>query len=306
MLPYAKQLPAVFLKHLFLLFVGLVSSLCLMAQPLNDNCNNASVVSITNGGFGVGTFTSTTVDISDATVQSGETFAPAILVAGQSQKSVWYKFTIPTTRSVRVTLAQTGTAITAGDVGFAVYKTDNCLPSNAVISTKLTPIALFGNTFHPCVDSGEYFVQVSSKSSARGQILIQVETALPAAVYDQPKQASDFSTLKQGIITQTFDVDCQSIEDATEVCTGLGNGKEYIKSTWHVFQTPAYFDYIVLMLALQSAPNSKIGVNIYEGDVRTASFKTLPMVVQCDSFVTNGGYYSRKQFTCDKLRVHYT
>ena len=75
------------------------------AQPPNDNCANAAAVTIDNNGYAFGTFSSAAVDISNATIQSGETFAPAILVAGQSNKSIWFKFTIPTTRAVRVTLA---------------------------------------------------------------------------------------------------------------------------------------------------------------------------------------------------------
>ena len=67
-------------------------------------------------------------DITKATVQSGETFAPAILVGGQTQKSIWYKFTLRTTRSVRVRLTQQGTAIAAGDAGSAVHKGNSCVP----------------------------------------------------------------------------------------------------------------------------------------------------------------------------------
>src|SRR5688572_20433610 len=92
------------------------------SQPANDNCTSAAVITISNNGYGVGVFNSTIDNITAATVQTGETFAPAILTAGQSVKSLWYKFTLPTTRSVKVTLGQTGSAITAGDVGFTVYK----------------------------------------------------------------------------------------------------------------------------------------------------------------------------------------
>src|ERR1044071_3488856 len=125
-----------------------------LSQPANDNCTNASVITIPNSGFALGTFTSTTFDLTSATIQTGETFAPAILVAGLNQKSIWYKFSIPTTRAVRVTLAHRGSAITAGDAGFALYKTTNCLPAGTDISTKLTPLGVFGNTYHPCVEAG--------------------------------------------------------------------------------------------------------------------------------------------------------
>lgn len=72
-----------------------------MAQsPVNDSCSNALTIVITGKGYDYNTFTSATADLSKANVQPEETFAPAILVAGQSKKSVWYKFTLPTTRSI--------------------------------------------------------------------------------------------------------------------------------------------------------------------------------------------------------------
>src|SRR5690606_18229503 len=171
------------------LFVEIISESCLFiilflffstplfAQPSNDNCANASVINISNGGFGLGKFNSTTDNITQATLQAGETFAPAILVAGLNTKSMWYKFVIPTTRTIRVTLAQPGTDITAGDAGVAVYKVNSCAPGVDKISTKLTPIGTFGNTFHPCVDSGMYYVQVSANNKANGPLYIELQVS---------------------------------------------------------------------------------------------------------------------------------
>src|SRR6185436_6348201 len=117
------RLPSLLLSRLFYCVVFCFLSGAAFAQPSNDNCNSAHVIAIGSSGFGIGTFYSDTIDLTGATVQPGETFAPAILVAGQNQKSAWYRFTIPTTRAIRVTLAQPGSVITAGDAGFAVYKT---------------------------------------------------------------------------------------------------------------------------------------------------------------------------------------
>ena len=220
-----------------------------LAQPANDHCASASQVSISGNGFGIGSFSSSADDVTNATIETGESFAPAILVAGQTQKSIWYRFFLPTTRSVRVTLAQSGTVISAGDIGFTVYKGNTCLPGNSQISTKLTPIALFGNTFHPCVDSGYYYVQVSAKNSANGQVYINIETDFPQnAAYDRPTQAYDFGTMAPYSRYIDYDVGCQSLEDATETCPALGNSSNYNKSTWHVFKTPAYFDFIGIFL----------------------------------------------------------
>src|SRR6185369_6536455 len=186
------------MKFILNFMIGSLFCFSAIAQPANDNCNNAHAVNILNSGFAIGTFFSDTMDLTAATIQAGETFAPAILVAGQSQKSIWYKFSLPTTRSIRVTLAQPGSLITAGDAGFAVYKTTSCLPVNSDISTKLTPIGLFGNTFHPCVESGDYLVQVSGKLAANGPVYITVETGMPGAIYDQPAQAYNFGMIPHG------------------------------------------------------------------------------------------------------------
>ncbi len=273
-------------------------------QPINNNCSAASPVSISNSGFGLGVFQSATFDLTAATVEPGETFAPAILVAGQNQKSMWYKFTLPTTRSVRVTLAQPGSLITAGDAGFAVYKTNTCLPSGTDISNKLTPIGLFGNTFHPCVESGDYLVQVSGKAAANGPIYITVETGLSTAAYDQPAQAFNFGTITSLFYQPDFTVDCQSIDDASEVCSSLANYQDYNKSTWHVFTTPAYFDYIAITEGINVGV--KFGIKIYQGDVRSTPYNSLPVVLNCDSLERIGSSSATKIFGCNELSPNTT
>ncbi len=119
-------------KSLLLLFsIICFCSEITFAQPANDNCNNASSVTLSGGGFGLGIFTSTQYDLTLGTLQTGETFAPSITVSGINKKSIWYKFSLPTHRSIRVNLSQPGSTIQAGNVGFAVYKTNTCLPGDA-------------------------------------------------------------------------------------------------------------------------------------------------------------------------------
>ena len=229
------------------LFIILFFLPCLLRAQDNDACSQAHAVIISGQGYGIGVHNSDTVSLTSATVQTGEGFAPALFVAGLTQKSIWYKFSLPTTRSVRVTLTQPGNIITAGDVGFTVYKASNCLPATSQISPKLTPIGVFGNTFHPCVEQGEYLVQVSAKASANGPIYIQVETAMPSAAYDKPADAYNYGTLPVGTQTLSYNVNCQSIDDASEVCTSLANYTEYSKTSWHVFNTGSYFDYLFFL-----------------------------------------------------------
>ncbi len=292
----------------FLFTLMLLTGVTALAQPGNDNCTNASPIIISNNGYGFGVFTSAQYDITAATVQPGETFAPAILVASQTQKSVWYKFSLPTNRSVRVTLAQPpASAITAGDAGFAIYKSNVCLPNNDSLSTKLTPIALFGSTYHPCVEPGEYLVQVSAKSNANGPVFIELSILdSSGALYDHPTNAYQFGTLSAGPYVRSidYDVECQSLEDGNEACPIIGSAADYTKSTWHTFKTPAYFDYISILLAspvgnFYSTP--KIGYRLYKGNARTTPVSALTIVRDCDSFKTTGFYPDRKTFRCGDL-----
>jgi gliding motility-associated-like protein len=305
-----KSVNLKFVARTFALIALMLCTLLAAAQPSNDNCANANTISIANSGYGIGAFTSAIVDISAGTVQSGETFAPAILVAGQIKKSVWFKFSIPTTRSVKVTVDQSGTGITAGDVGFTVYKAAACLPANAQISSKLTPLERFGKTEHPCVEPGDYLVQVSSKADADGKVFVKVETAQTNAAYDQPAQAYDFGGITQGIKTVRYTVDCQSTEDASERCSVISNASLYTKTSWHVFKTPAYFDYVAMLLASGNGSfpsgETKIGYKVYKGDARSTPISSLTGVTNCDSFVTNGYTPDYRIYRCGELQPNTT
>ncbi|MEO7767849.1 MAG: hypothetical protein ABIS01_10495, partial [Ferruginibacter sp.] len=277
----------------------LLASVARAAGPGNDGCSSATVIAIPNAGFGLGTFTSPTTDMTSATVQTGESFAPAIFVAGLDKKSVWYKFSIPTIRAVRVTLTQPGTTITAGDVGFAVYQTKNCLPVSTDISGKLTPIVTFGNTYHPCVPAGEYMVQVSSKLAANGPIIIQIDISdQTGAAYDHPNQAYAFDTVKYYAHKVDFNTGCQSIEDATEVCNAFADPTNYNKTAWLTFTTPAYFDYLVVQLSgtgvstyfpsnNNQAINRKFGYTLYKGNAVNTPIGSLQVIDGCDSIESN-------------------
>lgn len=295
-----------------LLLVGCCSLVATaFAQPANDNCANAAVIPISGNGFGLGTFTSASYNIATATVQSGETFASAILNAGLDQKSIWFKFTLPTTRSVKVTLQQPGTDIPGGDAGFAVYKTGNCVPGSSDLSTKFTPIGKFGSTQHPCVDRGDYLVQISSKAVTSGALLIQLDISdTTGATYDHPKEAFDFGTITTNTKQSNVTIECQSLEDATETCPVLFNFQQYSKSTWHTFTTPAYFDFVNVWLAGQNCRftngSQTFGYTLYKGDAKTTALSALSPVNACDSLVSDGNIAGARTYRCDELQPNTT
>jgi hypothetical protein len=291
------------LTTLFSLFIAIVS----IAQPPNDDCANAIPVTIPNGGFGLGLFTSAQHDLTAATLQTGETFAPSIIVAGLNKKSMLYKFSLPTTRGARISLAQPGSGIQAGNVGFAVYKANTCIPGNAQISTKFSPIEIFGSSFHPCVEPGDYLVQVTSNLNANGPVFITVELGEPSpALYDKPANA-----LQLGILTafqqkfQDVDISCQTIDDANEVCLSTTSFKDYTKSIWYTFTTPAYLDYLDTWMGVTTVgggyPTVKVGYRLYQGDATTTPVASLIQKGGCDSLLTDYYVLDKKTYKCGDL-----
>lgn len=286
------------------------------AQPANDNCANAGIINVPAAGFRIGTFTSSVNEITNATVESGEVFAPAIMSAGLDRKSMWYRFSISTIRAVRVTLAQPGTDIKAGDAGFTVYKANTCTPGLSNISNKLTPIGTFGNTFHPCVDSGVYYIQVSANSKAVGSLYIELEiTDNTGALYDHPQDAYDFGVLNKPNDGVNYNMGCHSIEDASEICNTFPDAVKYNKSSWHTFTTPGYFDYITVLLTNSSQTyftNAaylkylKFGYRLYKGDARTTAINALTPLGDCDSLFSNGSTAGYKMYKCGDLEINTT
>ncbi|NVO03450.1 MAG: T9SS type A sorting domain-containing protein [Bacteroidetes bacterium] len=257
--------------HLFFfLFFVIQGSFCI-AQPANDECSNAIVIPISSGGFGLGTFSSPNIDISLATIVFGEPFYSSLITAGNDKKSVWFKYTLATSRGVKVELKQPGTAIAQSDAGFTVYKSSVCMPTLAdIIPAKLTPLNKFGSSYNPCLSSGDYYVQVSSKVAANGPIFIEVTTSNPGVLntYDFKNTRYNFGTANLGWNQITYDVGCQTIDNALEVCPALGaNYTEYGQTTWMTFTTDAHIDYLRLEMGeMYNTGNYKVGYNIYQGD----------------------------------------
>lgn len=299
-------------KHLLVFLLLVLQAFMLMAQaPANDDCNNAETIAVPNNGYALGIFPSSQINLTNATMQAGETFAPALSIATVDKKSAWFKFSISTTRAVRITLSQPGTAILAGDAGFTVYKAAGCLPSNADISNQLTSIVTFGNTYHPCVPAGDYLVQVAGKAGADGPFNISVEiTDPPGAAYDRPALAYAFGTASNFARRVDFDAGCHATDENTELCNIFTNSNEYRKTAWFTFTTPAYSDYIIVTLSgtnsyfLNGGPGifKKFGYSLYRGDAVSTPVNALTLEQGCDSLLTDGYHGGIKEYLCNSLQ----
>jgi len=240
--------------------------------PANDLCANASSVSIGSSGFGLGIFVGDTVNLTNATVQVGEVFHNTLLAAGNDKKSVWYKFSLATHRAVNLELKQPTNILPLNAVGFTVYKTSNCMPNLSQITpAKLTPLNQFGSSYNPCLDAGDYYVQVSSKLNANSNIFIELTITTPGVLidYDLKNTRYDFGVIGNTWNEVNYDVGCQTIDDSSETCPALGSSFiDYSQSTWFTFTTGNYVDLIRLEFGeiINTNGGHKVAWNIFQND----------------------------------------
>jgi len=183
------------LKSLFCL-ITIFISLIGYCQPSNDNCANAILIPIGLGGYQIGKFTSVETDISTATVEKDENFYTTIQTAGQTEKSIWYKFKLPTTRKCTFNLKQNGNEIPGNSAGFTVYLADKCLPkSSQAEDAMLASQSVFGSSFYPCMKPGEYLVQISALNIPKGKLYVELELDYPEKTYDKLNFPYDFGIL---------------------------------------------------------------------------------------------------------------
>ena len=134
------------LPPLVVLLLLLISGMAL-AQPANDDCANPEIVVLPEDGYGSGTVQSTTVSLAGATTQINEFFHPTLISAANDKKSIWFRFSLPTAKGIRVEVKQPGNIIPQADAGFAVYKADECFPGlEELEAAKITPVNKFGSS----------------------------------------------------------------------------------------------------------------------------------------------------------------
>jgi gliding motility-associated-like protein len=275
------------------IFLFFSHMLLAQAPPANDDCANASQISMPSNGYTLGTFESEKVRLRFATTQTGEFFPTSFKDAGINQKSVWYKFSIPVTRSITLELKQNSTLIGQNAVGFHVYKTQNCVPDSTFSSSAFASIPMFGNSGSTCLAAGTYYVQVCANNTANDSIWISLVAGKPGpAPYDEKSTAGVLGTTNKSMTISTG-MGCYSIANASEVCPSLGTGyTDYTQTAWFTFQTNAYPDY--LLLKGSSADSAyKIGYNLFLGDARNAAVQL--------TAIDTGNVFNKARFTKEYL-----
>src|ERR1017187_3758976 len=138
-------------KTMSIIILSVFLTVKLSAQaPPNDNCSNATIILVTGNGNDTGLFHGAKADLTNATLQPGESIDSLQYFAGTDKKTIWYRFTISEHRWVTLQLRQNDTAIAQNAVGMTIYQADNCLPNLGQVAVGLPAISQFGNSESIC------------------------------------------------------------------------------------------------------------------------------------------------------------
>lgn len=261
--------------------------------PANDNCANATPIVIGNNGFDYGVYNSLTSDLEMATSQTGEHFAES----GHS-KSVWYEFTLPTSRTYSINMGGSN----LDNIAITVYEPTSCPPQAAFLTGTLLANG-GGDISNSCSEVGLYRVQVTGPANSMASVFIILTVACPTAAtaqYDCPVDAYLFNNGNPLTPAQTSTgdhmIECQSLETRTETdCLPIATRNDLLKSTWYVFTTGPSVDLLIFYLGV-GASNERVGYRLFEGDVRSTSPDLLPMI-ECGE-ATRDNHTRHIEFPC--------
>lgn len=257
---------------------------CLLGQTLNDSCKHADEITIGSNGWGEGVFYSKIIELGNASKEIGESFHPLIREAGMDRKSVWYKFTISTSRKVTIALKQKDTMIAQNAVGFTVYYTSQSEtpPNLGEVSLRLPTINKFGSSQADCLQPGDYLIQVCARSNVTDSVWLEAKVERSNVFpFDNKLSAYQFGTLTSLNNTVDFDVGCLSVEDSSELMSlPVSNAKQYSQSAWFVMKTNVGIQQlsISLMMIQGKFPTTDSlfwGIRVYKGNVLSDSLVLL-------------------------------
>lgn len=238
--------------------------------PINDECSQAIEIVIPSNGLALGTFASEPADLTYASQNLQERFTENHSDIGLISKSVWYKFSIPTRRSVSIELMQKDSAIAQNAVGFAVYKSLYCFPNPYNESEEFPILTKFGSAKTACLYPGDYLIQVAANSHANDSIWINLSLDQPIIneLYDKSTKpfAPSILPTSYNYINQTIKLGCLSVEEDEP----LHNADSFNQSYWVVFQATEQTQQFQLSIQnkLLQLGSDSFYFDFYKGDVR--------------------------------------
>lgn len=245
----------------------------LLAQPANDNWSAAQPITVTGAGFGLGTFSSAASVLDYATMETGEYAANPIF-----QKSVWYTFTIATTRQVSISMVLSGQDVSATSLGFFVYRETTTLP----LSTDMgffTDGAVGATSTNECLTAGKYYIQLcgSFPLSINLNPQVVIDPTPSANLHDAMQTPDNYGVVTNGFPI-TLEWPCLSLQTANEYYSGFGaNYRDYSKSYWITFQTDNHIDLLSYYISQFTGANGseEVAVRIFDAPVTPASLNPI-------------------------------
>lgn len=253
--------------HFALLLLGLGNTLLVRA---NNNWSAAQTVPIPSAGFGLGNFSGVAVALDNATLEPGEYIANPIF-----QKSVWYTFTIATTRQVSISMALSGLDVSSTSLGFYVYRETAGIPSSSDLGF-FTDGAVGATSTNECLTAGKYYIQICGSLSLSINVNPQLEISpTPSADLNDNIASPD----NAGVITAgnqiVLDWPCLSLQTDEEYFPSLGaDYLNYSKSYWVTFQTDGHIDLFSYSVELFAGGSytDQVAVRIFEAPLTLANF----------------------------------
>lgn len=252
------------------LLILLLSPSKLLLSQANNNWSAAQTITIPSAGFGLGNYSGTAVPLDNATLEPGEYIANPIF-----QKSVWFTFTIATTRQVSISIALSGLDVSSTSLGFYVYRETATIPLSSDLGF-FTDGAVGATSTNECLTAGTYFIQLCGSLLLSIDVNPQLEIApTPAADANDNMAIPDDA----GVITAgnqiVLDWPCLSLQTDDEYFPGIGaDYLNYSKSYWVTFQTDSHIDLFSYSVQLFAGGNyaDQMAVRIFEAPLTLASF----------------------------------
>lgn len=269
-----------------------------LPPPVNDNCTNATRIDITGGGYDYGVYSSAVSDMTMATAQSGEFFQ----FAPNHTKSVWFTFTLLTRRSARIEVLATAGSVfpSPTDAGVTVYRSASCLPGSA---NNLGAFISSGNLSNPCLEAGNYLIQVTGVTDITASIMVNLTLGCPDhpidSKFDCSSKAYEFNggmPLAGTAASEEHHIECHSITDPSENnCLPVANKQDYQKSSWYVFTTGSSVDFLDFYFPA-TTDDDVIGYRLFEGNVKVNDPTSL---MQLDCGIAKARFVTRYvEFFC--------
>jgi gliding motility-associated-like protein len=210
------------------------------------------------------------VALDNATLEPGEYIANPIF-----QKSVWFTFTIATTRQVAISMSLSGLDVSSTSLGFYVYRETSAIPLSSDLGF-FTDGAVGATSTNECLTAGKYYIQICGSLPLSINVNPQLEISpTPSADANDNIANPD----NAGVITAgnqiVLDWPCLSLQTDDEYFPAIGaDYLNYSKSYWVTFQTDSHIDLFSYSVELYAGGNyaDQVVVRIFEAPLTLASF----------------------------------